>query len=162
MGNILKKNGKYNAAISSYRQAIYYKSDFYQAMNEIGNIYRIKGSQKDAFSAYNDAISVNSKSLSSYQYISVIRKFKIKDKYITEMESLLNYSDVSQSDKIILNFSLGKAYEDLKQCLHFYQSNRPVLTASIAQVRRPFYRDSIELWRKYEKNIKKYFKYYTK
>jgi tetratricopeptide (TPR) repeat protein len=115
MGNILKKKGKFDTAVLSYKQAIYYKSDFYQAMIEIGNIHRIKGRKEAALLSYNDAISVNNKSVAPYRYISALRKFKAKDKYISEMESLLNDSDVSQADKIILNFSLGKAYEDLKQ-----------------------------------------------
>ena len=35
-------------------------------------------------------------------------------------------------------------------CLNFHQTDRPVLTASSAQVRRPIYSDSVALWRYYE------------
>lgn len=38
-------------------------------------------------------------------------------------------------------------------CLNFHRSRRPVMTASTQQVRRPFYRDSIELWRNYKKYL---------
>jgi hypothetical protein len=35
-------------------------------------------------------------------------------------------------------------------CLRFYENDRPVLTASAAQVRRPIFRDAVEQWRNYE------------
>ena len=36
-------------------------------------------------------------------------------------------------------------------CLDFYQSKRAVRTASMAQVRQPIYKSSVERWRPYEK-----------
>jgi hypothetical protein len=36
-------------------------------------------------------------------------------------------------------------------CLRFYDSERPVSTASSEQVRRPIYSDALEHWRHYEK-----------
>jgi tetratricopeptide (TPR) repeat protein len=38
-------------------------------------------------------------------------------------------------------------------CLNFHRANRPVRTASFAQVRRPLYRDSIGRWRRYEHQL---------
>ena len=34
-------------------------------------------------------------------------------------------------------------------CLSFHKSDRPVKTASVAQVRKPIYKSSVERWRKY-------------
>lgn len=39
------------------------------------------------------------------------------------------------------------------QCLAFYNSSRPVKTASVAQVRKPVYSSSVERWRKYEEQL---------
>lgn len=36
-----------------------------------------------------------------------------------------------------------------KNCLEFYNSSRPVKTASVAQVRKPIYKTAVERWRKY-------------
>lgn len=36
-------------------------------------------------------------------------------------------------------------------CLEFFRIDRPVQTASVLQVRRPIYKDSVQLWKKYEK-----------
>jgi Sulfotransferase family len=35
-------------------------------------------------------------------------------------------------------------------CLRFWETDRAVLTPSAEQVRRPIYRDAVELWRNYE------------
>ena len=45
----------------------------------------------------------------------------------------------------------GLAWEDA--CLSFHATERPVLTASNAQVRKPLYRDSIDRWRRYEPHL---------
>lgn len=38
-------------------------------------------------------------------------------------------------------------------CLNFHQIDRPVQTASAAQVRRPIYKDSVQSWKHYEKQL---------
>jgi tetratricopeptide (TPR) repeat protein len=38
-------------------------------------------------------------------------------------------------------------------CLRFHESSRAVRTASLAQVRRPIYKDSIHRWKRYEKEL---------
>jgi len=42
-------------------------------------------------------------------------------------------------------------------CIRFYESSRPVRTASLSQVRKPVYRGSLERWRSYEKSMGKMF-----
>jgi tetratricopeptide (TPR) repeat protein len=39
------------------------------------------------------------------------------------------------------------------KCLEFYNNDRPVRTASLAQVRRPIYKSSVEGWRRFEKQL---------
>jgi hypothetical protein len=41
----------------------------------------------------------------------------------------------------------GLEWED--RCLAFHETQRPVHTASVTQVRRPIYRDSVGRWRRY-------------
>ena len=38
-------------------------------------------------------------------------------------------------------------------CLRFYETQRPVRTASAAQVRRPIYKSSVGRWKNYEKSL---------
>jgi Tfp pilus assembly protein PilF len=45
----------------------------------------------------------------------------------------------------------GLPWDD--RCLAFHKAERPVRTASAAQVRQPMYDSSLELWRRYEKGL---------
>ena len=38
-------------------------------------------------------------------------------------------------------------------CLKFFKTDRPVNTASAVQVRQPIYRDSVQSWKRYEKQL---------
>jgi tetratricopeptide (TPR) repeat protein len=40
-----------------------------------------------------------------------------------------------------------------ERCLAFHETDRPVTTASVLQVRQPIYRSSIERWRRYENQL---------
>jgi hypothetical protein len=39
------------------------------------------------------------------------------------------------------------------RCLTFHETQRPVRTASVNQVRQPLYRSSLERWRRYERHL---------
>ena len=66
----------------------------------------------------------------------------------------LRYEDLvedveNQSRRLVAH--LGLPWDDA--CLRFHESSRAVRTASLAQVRRPIYRDSVQKWRHYEKEL---------
>ena len=58
--------------------------------------------------------------------------------------------DQAQQTRALLDFC-GLEWDDA--CLDFHKSDRPVATASAAQVRRPIYNSSVQLWKKYEKQL---------
>lgn len=59
-------------------------------------------------------------------------------------------ADQEATTRALLEFC-GLDWDDA--CLDFHKSKRPVHTASVAQVRKPIYADSIESWRRYEKHL---------
>lgn len=62
----------------------------------------------------------------------------------------VTYEDVvantEQEAKRLIEF-LGLKWDE--RCLDFHKSDRPVKTASVAQVRRPIYKSAVERWKKY-------------
>jgi hypothetical protein len=38
--------------------------------------------------------------------------------------------------------------------MQFHKSNRPIVTASLAQARRPIYKDSLKAWERYKSELK--------
>lgn len=61
-----------------------------------------------------------------------------------------NVADVEGQAKKLIEF-LGLEWEE--NCLNFYNTDRPVKTASATQVRKPIYTTSTNRWRKYEKYL---------
>jgi tetratricopeptide (TPR) repeat protein len=61
-----------------------------------------------------------------------------------------NVEDVEGSARALIAH-LGLPWTD--KCLRFYETERPVKTASASQVRKPIYTTSINRWKKYEKYL---------
>ncbi len=59
-----------------------------------------------------------------------------------------NVADVEGSARKLIDY-LGLEWNE--NCLNFYNTDRPVKTASVTQVRKPIYTTSTNRWRKYEK-----------
>jgi tetratricopeptide (TPR) repeat protein len=59
--------------------------------------------------------------------------------------------DLEGQARRILDYC-GLAWDD--RCLSFHETERPVKTASLAQVRRPLYRSSVGRWRPYERHLR--------
>jgi hypothetical protein len=59
-------------------------------------------------------------------------------------------ADTEKEAKRLLEF-LGLPWND--KCLEFHKSDRPVKTASVAQVRKPIYKSSVKRWAKYGKGL---------
>ncbi len=69
-----------------------------------------------------------------------------------QYEDMVN--DFENQVRRLLDFC-GLPWEDA--CLHYYETDRPVRTASSEQVRKPIYADSIGRWRRYEKHLDELF-----
>ncbi len=59
-------------------------------------------------------------------------------------------ADQAEQTRLLLKHC-GLEWEDA--CLEFYKTNRPVATASAVQVRRPIYKNSVQSWKRYEKQL---------
>jgi len=68
--------------------------------------------------------------------------------YTVEYEKLVSYQ--KDQTKSLLDFC-GLPWDEA--CLAFHKTERRVSTASLAQVRQPIYQDSVELWKRYAKQL---------
>ncbi len=59
-------------------------------------------------------------------------------------------ADTEANARRIIEF-VGLEWDD--RCLRFYESDRPVTTASVDQVRKPIYTTSVARWRRYEHHL---------
>ena len=67
-------------------------------------------------------------------------------------EDLINNTK-SETEKLLIFCNLN--WEE--KCLKFYDNKRPVKTSSDTQIRSKIYSSSINLWKKYEKFLRKYY-----
>ena len=59
-------------------------------------------------------------------------------------------ADTEKEAKRLIEF-LGLPWDD--KCVDFHKSDRPVKTASVAQVRKPIYNTSVKRWKKYGEGL---------
>ncbi|MFT6509232.1 MAG: tetratricopeptide (TPR) repeat protein [Parvibaculaceae bacterium] len=89
--------------------------------------------------------------------------------YHNQYRRLMDYWDTALPEGTVLDVDYEKVVEDIEAearriidhvgldwdpaCLAFHENKRTVKTASIAQVRQPIYRNSLERWRSYEQEL---------
>ena len=97
----------------------------------------------------------------SYDLTDIAEYYLQYDRLMAHWESVIpgkvlavKYEDVVQNLEPQVRRILehcGLPFEE--QCLRFHETDRAVVTASSAQVRKPIYSSSVNLWRKYEKHL---------
>ena len=113
LGAILQELGQLDAAVKSYEQAIAIKPDYADAYNNLGNALRDLGQLDAAVKCYEKAFSIKPDFAEAHHHLSIHKKYTASDPHITQMQSLLSTSNLSQSDRTHLCFALAKANEDL-------------------------------------------------
>jgi Tfp pilus assembly protein PilF len=113
LGSAFLRINKLNDAIKSYKKAIALKPDFAVANNNLGITYLRKGDPKLASKFFENAITITPGYATAHHNLSGVKVYKEKDKQVSLIESLLIENNLSQKERIYLNFALAKAYEDL-------------------------------------------------
>ena len=113
LGSAFLLINKLNDAIKSYKKAIALKPDFAVANNNLGIAYLRTGDPKLASKFFENAITITPGYATAHHNLSGVKVYKEKDKQVSLIESLLIENNLSQKERIYLNFALAKAYEDL-------------------------------------------------
>ena len=113
LGSAFLRINKLNDAIKSYKKAIALKPDFAVANNNLGIAYLRTGDPKLASKFFENAITITPGYATAHHKLSGVKVYKEKDKQVSLIESLLIENNLSQKERIYLNFALAKAYEDL-------------------------------------------------
>lgn len=90
---------------------------------QLGHTYKTMGEEQSAIESYKTAYHHQATLGDAYWSLANIKTYKFSDTELTNMQALLNVPEATVEDKIHLNFSLGKAYEDSKmysQSFDFY------------------------------------------
>jgi len=116
MGRIAAERGDLAGALQRYRQALELKPDLADAYNNIGNALKDLGRLPEARDAYRTALAINPSMPGLYLNLADSKTFQPGDTDLDAMERLAAKTDgLSRSERMQLDFALGKAYADLRK-----------------------------------------------
>ena len=115
MGRIAFERGDLPGALTHYGRAIALKPDLADAYNNMGNALKELGRLAEAETAFLKALELNPKLTGVYVNLADSKTFTAADDpHLVAMQALGHAAGLSKTDRMHLNFALGKAYADLK------------------------------------------------
>jgi len=112
LGRLALERDELEAALGHYRRAVAIKPDQADAYCGIGNALKDLGRQQEATEAYCRAIELDPGKPGFYVSLAECKKFSPGDAHLALMESMAA-KELPASDRMNLDFGLGKAYADL-------------------------------------------------
>ena len=113
LGGTFYQLNQLDAAVKSYKKAIAVKPDYAEVHFSLGVVFRALSQQDAAVKCYEKAVAIKPGYAEAHRNLSALKKYTKDDPQITQMQSLISTSDLSQLDRMNLCFALAKVYEDL-------------------------------------------------
>ena len=127
LGNSFLEKGDNEDAITAFRKAISIDPNNVIAIYNLGITFQRLGNKPDAIDAFRRVLALQPDNVIAYRQLAISKTFTELDNDIQSMQVLLNKEGMSQSEKMILYFALGKAFENLKE---YEKSFDYILTAN--------------------------------
>ena len=121
LGIVLQELDQLHVAVKSYEQAIAIKPDYAEAHNNLGIILRNLGQVDEAVKSFEKTLAFKPDFAAAHFRLSSLKQYKANDPHITQMQSLLSTSNLSQSDRIHLCLAMARVYENLGNQDEFFK-----------------------------------------
>jgi tetratricopeptide (TPR) repeat protein len=121
LGVVLQQLGQVEYSVKNYKKAISIEPDYFEAHNNLGIAYQELGQFGLAIESFESAVSSNPDYAEGYHNLSYLKKYKLGDKQINEMEALLDRDNLNLSDKIHLCLALATINENLGDNKKFFK-----------------------------------------
>jgi tetratricopeptide (TPR) repeat protein len=115
LGDALQAQGNIDGAIVCYRAALAIESRDSTTLNRLASVLLVAGRLDEASRAYETAIDIAPENIGLQHNYAGVKPFAGGDRRLALLEELHAREDqLSDAEQIVLHFTLGKAYADLK------------------------------------------------
>ena len=114
MGNLLLKINKAEETIKIFKKISTKESENYIYNFTLGSAYQQSGDFKNARIHFDKCLKLRPNSCSADKAISLMTNYQKESIHLEHMKKKIG-NNLSKEDLMLLNFSLGKAYEDVKE-----------------------------------------------
>jgi tetratricopeptide (TPR) repeat protein len=115
LGDALQAQGSIDGAIVCYRAALAIEARDPTTLNRLASALLVAGRLDEASQAYETAIDIASENIGLQHNYAAVKPFADGDRRLARLEELHAREDqLSDAQRIVLHFTLGKAYADLK------------------------------------------------
>ena len=118
---VLYSLGRYEEAIGVYRELSSLDEKRAAALLHLGKVLKTIGETPEAINCYHKAAEDETVSAQAFWELANLRTYKFSAGEIETLQSLLKSAAISSIDKVLVQFSLGKALEDEKQFKESFQ-----------------------------------------
>jgi tetratricopeptide (TPR) repeat protein len=115
LGDALEAQGSIDDAIACYRAALAIEAEDPTILNRLASALLIAGRLDEASRAYETAIDIAPENIGIQHNYAAVKPFADDDRRLAPLEKLHAREDqLSDVERIVLHFTLGKAYADLR------------------------------------------------
>ncbi len=115
LGDALQSQNQIDGAVVCYRAALAIEPGDATLLNRLASVLLIAGRLDEASRAYDTAIDIAPDNIGIQHNYAAVKPFTNGDRRLAALEELHAREDqLSDDQRIVLNFTLGKAYADLK------------------------------------------------
>ena len=105
--------GRMEQAVASYAKALQIKPDYAEAHNNLGIVLTNLGKPEEAVASYNKALQIKPDFAEAHRNLSIAKEYQDGDPQTHQMLQLVERHNLSDEDRMHLNFALGKAHGDI-------------------------------------------------
>jgi len=148
-----KRVANYSYAIELYEKLMNLGNNNSNLLHELAECYQIIGNFEKSKKLLDENININPRYVKSHYTKSFSTNYHINEKHLQEMIEINKINNISVADKILINYALGKAYEDKKD----FESSFKYLDQA-NKLQNEISTFSMDIMKELFKKIKSYFK----